>query len=422
MDGGHPSAFARVSVRTVSVGQWVLALWLMAGYALPHTIWQKVSFNALVWRLLPDSEPLRALMVAGSLFTVAWLSFARPALHDRWAQLLWLLLGALASSYLFDPLGRGYNRVEYLRCAFVLVMLAVGMVCARMLSARELMVCVVLLASVQAAYTGWYFVSGRGLFYTHSVARAGGTFGTPVHVYALMLIALPMSLSLVRDARDAIWRILLWACVMLMMGALWLTYSRSAWLAMSIVLPLTVWALWQNQRLAVVVAVCMCLAFAGMYILRVTGNPDLKDTTAQARVDVWRMGWQVFRRNWLWGVGADNVRLYYTSTWRGYAVSTWYGAPENQLLLWLCERGIWGGVLAGMLVVAVWQRLLRLSLALRWGLGGALLAIGILGMFQSVFGRVEEGMETVLVCAVWSTTLREGAKGNAEMEQGVFTA
>lgn len=413
MEGGHPSAFARVSVRTVNVGRWVLALWLMAGYALPHTIWQKVSFNALVWRLLPDSEPLRALMVASSLFTVAWLSFARPASHDRWAQLLWLLLGALASSYLFDPLGRGYNGVEYLRCAFVLVTLAVGIVSASVLSARELMVCVVGLASLQSAYAMWYFFSGQGLFYTHGVARAGGTFGTPVHVYALVLIALPMSLSLVRDAGDARRRILLWACVMIMMGALWLTYSRSAWLAISVVLALTVRALWNRPRLAVAVAGGMILLFAVMYGWRLGGSAGMGDTTAEARVDIWKAGWHIFRQNWLWGVGTDNVRIRYTSTWRGYAVSTWYGAPENQLLFWLCEHGIWGGVLAGMLVVALWQRLLRLSPSLRWGLGGALLSVGILGMFQSVFGRMEEGVETMLVTAVWASLVRKEVNADA---------
>jgi len=46
-------------------------------------------------------------------------------------------------------------------------------------------------------------------------------------------------------------------------------------------------------------------------------------------------------------------------------------------------------------------------------LGGALLAMGILSMFQSVFGRVEEGVETVLMSAVWASMLREEAVSNA---------
>lgn len=407
MEGGHSTAIARASVGYLKLGRWVLCLWLIVGYVLPQTAWEKASFYALVRRSLPDAQPELALALAGVLFGAAWLSFARTASREGWAQLLWLLMGAYASGYLFDPIGRGYSGVGYLRCAFVLVAFTTGLVCARLLSVRELMVCVVFLASLQAGYAVWYFFSGKEVFFTHQVARAGGTFGTPVHVYTLMLIALPMSLSLVRKARGGGWRALLWASIVLMMAALWLTYSRSAWLAMSIVLPLAVWALWRNRRLAIAIALCMCLAFAGMYILRLAGSPQLKDTTAQARVDVWRMGWQVFRQNWLWGVGADNVRLYYTSTWRGYAVSTWYGAPENQILLWMCERGIWGGILAGLLVMALWQRLQRLSATRRWGLGGALLAIGILGMFQSVFGRLEESVETVMVTATWASLIRE---------------
>jgi hypothetical protein len=46
-------------------------------------------------------------------------------------------------------------------------------------------------------------------------------------------------------------------------------------------------------------------------------------------------------------------------------------------------------------------------------LGGALLSIAILGMFQSVFGRVEEAVETVLLSAVWGATLREEAIDHA---------
>lgn len=407
MERGYSTAVARASVGYLKLGRWALALWLMVGYVVPQTAWERVSFHALAWRFLPNAQPGLTLALAGVLFGGAWLSFARLASQERWAQLLWLLMGAYASGYLVDPLGRGYSGVGYLRCAFVLVSLATGLVCARLLSGRELMVCVVLLVGLQAGYAMWYFGSGKGVFFTHNVARAGGTFGTPVHVYTLMLIALPMNLSLVREAKSAGWRVLLWSSSVLMMAMLWLTYSRSAWLALSVVLTLAVRAMWNRPRLVIAVAAAMAVLFAVMYGWRLGGSVGMGDTTAEARLDIWRKGWQVFRENWLWGVGADNVRIRYTSTWRGYAVSTWYGAPENQVLLWMCEHGIWGGVLAGLLAVATWQRLRSLSATRRWGLGGALLAIGILGMFQSVFGRLEEGVETVLVTAVWASLLRE---------------
>jgi len=194
--------------------------------------------------------------------------------------------------------------------------------------------------------------------------------------------------------------------------ALWLTYSRSAWLAASVVLPAAVSALSRQKGLAIALGVAMWILLGGMYLLRLESSP-LGDTTAQARVEIWRMGWKLFRENWLWGVGTDNVRLRYTSTWRGYAVSTWYGAPENQFLLWLCERGVWGGIFATALVVAFLSRWRLLTPVNRWGLGGALLSIAILGMFQSVFGRVEEAVETVLLSAVWGATLREEAIDHA---------
>ncbi|MGQ9880063.1 MAG: O-antigen ligase family protein [Armatimonadota bacterium] len=385
----------------------LLVLWLMVGYTLPNTVWQNVSAEMLIRRGVMDAHPLTALALASAMMAGLWATFARDARHAPWTLAVWLLMAVWASSYLFDPLGRGYTGVGAIRCAMVLAMAGGGLLCARLVKPMDLMAVVVLLAGVQAGYALVYFVQGRNLFYTYEVGRAGGTFGTPVHVYTLMLIALPMSLSLMRQVKGVGWRVLLGASIVLMMAALWLTYSRSAWLAMSIVLPLIIWALWRNRRLTVAVAVCMCLAFLEIYILRLAGTPGLQDTTAQARVDVWRMGWQMFRQNWLWGVGADNVRIRYTSTWRGYAVSTWYGAPENQLLLWLCERGIWGGLMGLFLVVSMYHRLRHLLLPVRWGFGGALLAIGILGMFQSVFGRLEEGVETVLLTAVWASLMRE---------------
>lgn len=360
-----------------------------------------------------DAPPLTALLVSAGVFVVVWWTFGRDARLERWASLLWLLLLVLASGYLFDPMGRGYTGVGYIRCAWLLCMLGAGALCARLLKPVELMAMVVTLAVAQAIYTLTYFAMGQNLFHTHRLARAGGTFGTPVHVYTMMLLALPTCLALMHRMRYHRVRGVLGIPALVMLAALWLSYSRSAWLAVSVVLPTVVYALWGQRRVAIALGMVLWILLGGMYVLRLESSPQLGDTTAQARVDIWRMGWQMFKENWLWGVGVDNVRLRYTSTWRGYAVSTWYGAPENQLLLWLCERGVWGGLFAIALVAALVRRLRLCQPVCRWGGGGALLTIGILGMFQSVFGRVEEGVETVLVSAIWASTIREEATHDA---------
>ncbi|GIV19290.1 MAG: hypothetical protein KatS3mg023_1041 [Armatimonadota bacterium] len=400
--------------------RWVVVFWLLAGYALPSTWWQKGSAEVLIRRALVDAPPCTALLVSAGVFGVVWWTFARDVRLERWASLLWLLLLVLASGYLFDPMGRGYTGTGYLRCAWVLCLLSTGTLCARLLTPVELMAMVVTLAVVQAGYTLTTFAMGQNLFHTHRLARAGGTFGTPVHVYTMMLLALPMCLALLCRLRyDRVW-MALGAAAAIMVAALWVTYSRSAWLAVSVVIPMVVYALWARKRLAIALGVALWILLGGMYALRLESSAPLGDTTAQTRVDIWRMGWQTFVQNWLWGVGVDNVRLRYTSTWRGYAVSTWYGAPENQLLLWLCERGIWGGVFAIMLVVAFVQRWRQCQPVYRWGLGGALLAIGVLGMFQSVFGRVEESVETVLVSAIWASALREEVVNDAQATGVLF--
>ncbi len=390
-----------------SLLRWLIVCWLLVGYTLPNTLWQRGSAEVLIRRALMDAPPLTALLVSAGVFVVVWWTFARDARLERWASLLWLLLLVLASGYLFDPIGRGYAGIGYIRCAWVLWLLTVGIACARLLAPAELMITVVMLAVAQALYALTYFAMGQNLFHTHRLARAGGTFGTPVHVYTMMLLALPMCLALIhRWCYDGA-RAAMGAAMLVMLAALWFTYSRSAWLAVSVVLPAVVYALWGQRRVAIALGVALWILLGGIYAMRLESSPQLGDTTAQARVDIWRMGFQMFKQNWVWGVGVDNVRLRYTSTWRGYAVSTWYGAPENQLLLWLCERGIWGGLFALALAVAFVRRLRLCQRVCRWGWGGALLTIGILGMFQSVFGRVEEGVETVLVSAIWASTLRE---------------
>lgn len=379
---------------------YLVAFWLLVGYTLPNTWWQRGAAEVVVRHALMGAPPLTALLVSAGLFGTVWWTFSAEARRERWASLLWLLLLVLASGYLFDPLGRGYTGAGYIRCAWVLCLLSVGLGCARLLLPAQLTAMLVVLTLVQAVYATANFVLGSSLFYTHQLARAGGTFGTPVHVYTMMLLGLPMCLALIHRWRYHRVSVALSVSALLMLGALWLTYSRSAWLAVSVVLPAVVCALWRNKRLAAAVAVVLWALLAGMYALRLSSSPHLGDTTAQARVDIWRMGLHVFGQNWLWGVGTDNVRLRYTSTWRGYAVSTWYGAPENQLLLWLCERGIWGGLFALALIVAFVGRLRRCQPVYRWGLGGALLAMGILGIFQSMFGRLEESVETVLVTSI----------------------
>jgi hypothetical protein len=402
-----------MTVRARDLGRWLVALWLLVGYTLPYTCWQKYSAEAFIRRTLADAPPLTVLLGSAAVFGAVWSTFAREARQERWASLLWLLWLVLASGYLFDPLGRGYTGVGYVRCAWVLCLLSAGLGCARLLTPTQLMGMVVVLAVAQAGYALVYFALERNLFYTHWLARTGGTFGTPVHVYTLMLLALPMCLALMHRLRYHGVRIALGVAAPVMLGALWLAYSRSAWMAAGIVLPTAVYTLWGQRHRAIILGVVFWILLGAMHALRLGGSPQLGDTTAQARVDIWRMGWQMFAQSWLWGVGTDNVRLRYTSTWRGYAVSTWCGAPENQLLLWLCERGIWGGIFGMALVTALVRRLRQMQPVYRWGLGGALLAMGILSMFQSVFGRVEEGVETVLMSAVWASMLREEAVSNA---------
>ncbi|GIV16141.1 MAG: hypothetical protein KatS3mg022_1576 [Armatimonadota bacterium] len=161
-------------VRAWNIVRWLVAFWLLVGYTLPHTWWQRYSAEALVRRALEDAPPLTALLVGAGIFAVAWWTFARDARLERWASLLWLLLLVLASGYLFDPIGRGYAGTGYLRCAWVLCLLSAGTLCARLLTPVELMAMVVTLAVVQAGYTLTTFAMGQNLFHTHRLARAGG--------------------------------------------------------------------------------------------------------------------------------------------------------------------------------------------------------------------------------------------------------
>ncbi len=258
----------------------------------------------------------------------------------------------------------------------------------------------VLGAALIAAIGIGQWLLGRDVITAEGVWRVRGFYGSPNNLALYLGRVLPAALAVAafssagREAgneqsppRARRW---LYALATALMGlALFLTYSRGAWLA-GVPASLLFLAALRGQRtlavtvLVLLVAAVLFFAFAGSQ--RLTSLLETEQGTTFFRLQLWRSSLAMIRDHSVLGVGLDNFLYQYRShyvlptAWEEFDLSH----PHNLILDFWLRLGLGGLALLAWLLVTFFRRGWRLYKALPAGAESFLVAGLMAGMVNFV--------------------------------------
>jgi len=233
-----------------------------------------------------------------------------------------------------------------------------------------------------------------GLITAEGVVRVRALYGSPNNLALYLERVLPICLAVAAFGRSHVRRRWAYGAAAVVLAlALYLTYSRGAWLfglpAALLALGLAHGGKWRWVGLGLVaVALLALIPLAGTE--RLAGIFDLSEGTGLVRIRLWQGAWNMARDYpWL-GVGPDNfldayrTRYVLPSAWEDLNLSH----PHNLVLDALTRLGVLGLIAFVTLIVALVGRLVRLSQHAPAHAGGEL----FVGLLASVAATLAHGM------------------------------
>lgn len=235
--------------------------------------------------------------------------------------------------------------------------------------------------------------------------RLTATLGNPMFTGCYLAMTLPAAAGAALAARRQGYRILLAVCVALMLTALLLTQTRSAWIGFGLSVLFMMGLIlieWHKRRTAVfAVTAVILLGVVGLGMAMGWAHPQLRarlksivsveDGTRQTRLIYMRSAFNIFKKYPIQGAGYGNIKSifpqYRPSSMviesdlplnRGYSTSL----PHNIILQTAAESGLMG--LLPFLLLAVMLYVTGFSL-LRGGSGQTWLVIGLLGSITAYY-------------------------------------
>lgn len=204
--------------------------------------------------------------------------------------------------------------------------------------------------------------------------RASGTYFCPNHFANLLEMVIPMAGALVLATSAGVpLRLLSGYSLLLFLPVLFLTQSRSGWIATAVGLSVTalVIAARRSRKMflsvLVLVPTLLLLGAAVLWVVspmvreRVTGaSPAAPDSAVQARLLMWKDTVQMIRdRPWA-GHGLGSYQWVYPQ-YKSHKMQLLFNYAHNEYLHTLAESGVVGFGLLAVLVASVLWRLLRWS-------------------------------------------------------------
>lgn len=390
---------------------------LLSFYVLPGTVWQRISSLQFLNSLHDGVSVVSDILIVSTLFLVISLVYRKFSANKREADLLWWLILAYAGIFTATVVLFNVSPEVGSNCSAVLLSLGCGLLAARICADPiRLARLLTLLGTTQAIYAIYYLTIRHNVMVSGDTIRAGGTFDQPYGVCTVALVCLPIALCLAMEEQRAAWMTLWMACAGVLFAALLVTWLRGGLLATAVGLTWMAYRLMGRRPSVALVGFILCLGFASTMYVRSNGavNQASADRSMQGRSFLWRRGFEIFRNNWLTGVGAGSLSIPVKMERPGtttYAISV---EPKNQLLHWLGEMGIGGGVLFVLFVIGIGRSLRRVPGTLAVGVAAAWLSILVMGLFDTPVGTAERLYGNMLAGTLLGVTLILASKHSVQ--------
>lgn len=399
-----PFPWAVVGFALFVVGGLLRLDWALVAVVLACPFYLPVDANPVpakavgVYRFAPAE-------VAVVACALAW--FLTMALNprravDRWRRAGWALVPAV----LFVGAGviaalAAANRQEALRELRVVILEPVlfGMMIVTWLDRRgveRLLVAALVLGAAVSAFAFYHYLAVGIVEATGGVRRVLAIYHSPNQLALLLDRLAPLAVAFAVPLPGEAFR--RWAArglpsllaAALMAGALVLTFSRGAWLAVTVAVVAIVAV--RGWRLVLPVVAVVAIA-AGLVVTVVAPGRLLSEQTSLQRPLLWGAAWRMALDHPLVGVGPDNFLTAYRD--RGYLPAEGWREPNishpHNLVLdaWL-RTGVLGLVALVWTIIGFWRaavRVLRFPSAPGWSsalaLAGSLLAALLHGMIDN---------------------------------------
>jgi O-antigen ligase len=359
---------------------WEVCLWASLFLLIaPHTMGSKLhdELLLLIWKGLTASGLLRALSMfsyygllyafgAGLLIYLIFLyciarsttDFFAPSVHRVLFSVAclsgWCLLDFLTSTVDF------YSFEDTFWVFYPFIIFFIVILLAKESQAILLIKVLLMLLSIQAAYAVVFYLLDIKQFYTpHFGRRTGGTFGDPNILYPICLMGVPLSIALTANAVSRLRQAFYALIALLCLSALFLSYTRTGWLAM---IPALLFLGFHSQspvRTRPYGRNLMLLLSAFLFIAtlfvrtqgEIAGNPS--DRSFWGRLAIWRVAISGIPEHPLTGYGIGTYstvqQKYLTPALKDF--NPLNIEPKNLYLHLTVERGLLG---LGLFLGVVW--------------------------------------------------------------------
>ena len=359
-------------------------------------IWQEAYLNGFVWEYgrfsLYGTEIILWLIIlfwGFSLFKnffwekISWseliIQLKKPQVLIYWLIILFLFSAILSGFWALD------GRLAFFR-AFVLIeaVALFSLVLNFKISFKKLAICWVASATIQSVFAIWQFfnqfvfankwlglaehlstVSGSIILQTVSERwlRAYGSLPHPNILGGFLAISLLFLLYLAFIAQTRNQRFFVLTSLVVIMPALFFSFSRSAWLALIFsLLILSFWLLknknylWHKPFIKIFLLMVLMVVILGInlknpLLTRILGREPAEITSIQLRLTFTEQAIELIKKNPWAGTGIGNYTLgvfrQINSFWPGWA----YQPVHNIYFLVLAESGVFGALLFYLILI-----------------------------------------------------------------------
>ena len=263
----------------------------------------------------------------------------------------------------------------------------------------------VLSATCVALYALIAYVAPWGVIEAEGVRRARAFYGSPNNLALLLERVLPMAATMALCGRTRRRRQAYGLAGLAMVLALFLTFSRGAWL---IALPVTMVGLVVVGKVAGKWLVIALVVVALLAIVPLLGTERLASLltpsrgTPSLRLSLWSAAWDMVLDHPFLGVGPDNFLYYYGDyVLPGAEVERWLSHPHNLFLDFWVRLGLGGVAWLGLVLYSFFLRGRRGHLSVRHGDTRAVLLGFVVGMAAAIAHGLVDAFYFVPELAAW---------------------
>lgn len=407
-----------------------IAISCLSYYLLPNTLFAKWSVLASFSPgISPDHvTPFAAFTAAiATAVLIVWFRMDRGLQFDKHAKQLWVLASVYLGLFAITSIQLSLNKFESEENSpfVVLVGLATGLFSARLCRTPIAALSVVaILGIIQAIMSIYYLRMGVNILWSGNVARIGGTFNQPLHIYVFMAFVLPFILTRIISSRSAHMLCVTCMSFALCMAVMVMTWTRGGMLATAVAMVFVIHAFYTRWRLTLAVFGVSALLCCGVAFWRSNGEVNFSSSYRSniSRIHVWKHALLIFVRHPFSGVGLGAtdlpIEMRVVSQTGVTTISTRSADPKNVLLYWATELGIGGVILFCWFAASIAKVLRGFKDDAAIALGGTWLAILITGLTDTPFGLANRPSGNVLVGTLLGATLLYAATKHERVVSG----